>query len=59
MWRRHVGLTALLAAVTLVLAALLPTTAAAATGTYLRLAHLSPDIPNVDVTIRSTAGPTS
>jgi hypothetical protein len=57
MCRRHVGLAAaLLASVTLGLALLLPPTASAATGTYLRLAHLSPDTPNVDVTITAFDG---
>ncbi|EWC60995.1 hypothetical protein UO65_3728 [Actinokineospora spheciospongiae] len=36
-------------------AGLLP--ASAATGTYLRLAHLSPDTPNVDVTVTSFGRP--
>ena len=54
--RQHLGRVALLAAMALVLAALLPATAAAATGTYLRLAHLSPDTPNVDVTITAFSG---
>jgi Domain of unknown function (DUF4397) len=56
MSRAHFGLAALLTSVTLVLAVLLPATATAATGTYLRLAHLSPDTPNVDVTITAFDG---
>ena len=60
MCRRHVGPAALLTSMIFALAVLLPGTATAATGTYLRLAHLSPDTPNVDVTIRrSTVGSTS
>lgn len=42
----------------LLLFALAPVVPAhAATGTYLRLAHLSPDTPNVDVTVTSFGGP--
>ena len=58
MSRQHLGRVALLAAAALVLAVLLPATAAAATGTYLRLAHLSPDTPNVDVTVTGFSGRT-
>jgi len=58
MSRQHLGRVALLAAAALVLAVLLPATAAAATGTYLRLAHLSPDTPNVDVTVTGFTGRT-
>ncbi|SDG90603.1 DUF4397 domain-containing protein [Pseudonocardia oroxyli] len=47
------GVVALLVAA---LAALSAVPAAAATGTYLRLAHLSPDTPTVDVLVTSFAG---
>ncbi|OLR91552.1 DUF4397 domain-containing protein [Actinokineospora bangkokensis] len=47
----------LLAAATLLGAASAFLPAAAATGTYLRLAHLSPDTPDVDVTVTSFARP--
>ena len=58
MSRQQLGRVALLAGAALVLAVLLPATAAAATGTYLRLAHLSPDTPNVDVTVTGFTGRT-
>ena len=47
MCRRHVGPAALLASMIFALVVLLPGTATAATGTYLRLARLSPDTPNM------------
>ncbi|GAA3230898.1 DUF4397 domain-containing protein [Pseudonocardia petroleophila] len=50
------GLVALLVAA---LSALAVQPAAAATGTYLRLAHLSPDTPPVDVVVTSFSGATS
>jgi len=57
MTRRHLagGLTALLVG-TLIALGVSP--AAAATGTYLRLAHLSPDTPAVDVLVTSFSGAT-
>lgn len=56
MRRRPFGLAALLVTATTLLAVLLPGVAKAATDTYLRLAHLSPDTPAVDVTVTSAAG---
>lgn len=47
-----------LAALALLLSVLVVTPASAATGTYLRLAHLSPDTPTVDVLVTSFSGQT-
>lgn len=48
---------AVLVTVNVVLAALLPSTASAATNTYLRLAQLAPDTPPVSVVLTSANGP--
>lgn len=48
-----------LALMVAVLSAVIAQPAAAATGTYLRLAHLSPDTPPVDVVVTSFAGETA
>ncbi len=57
MYRRPaLVLTGLLLAATVVLALLLPGTVGAAQTSKLRLTHLSPDTPNVNVTVVSAAG---
>ncbi len=56
--RRLFGaVTAVLLAAAGLLAAGLPSPAQAATGSYIRLAHLSPDTPNVDVYLTSFSRP--
>ena len=56
--RRLFGaVSAVLLAVAGLLAAGLPSPAQAATGSYIRLAHLSPDTPNVDVYLTSFSRP--
>ena len=56
MRRPPLGFAALLLAAAVLLAMLLPGTATAAAVTNLRLTQLSPDMPNVDVTITSSTG---
>lgn len=55
---RRILLSSALAVPMILLSVLVAPTASAATGTYLRLAHLSPDTPTVDVLVTSYSGQT-
>ncbi|WP_300018854.1 DUF4397 domain-containing protein [Pseudonocardia sp.] len=56
---RRFAITALVTLVGLVLSVLVAGPASAQTGTYLRLTHLSPDTPTVDVLVTSFGGQTT